>query len=826
DKLHFFIAPEWQERTDPTTGPILNSTGDTVGTSQVRIPVDSINLIVNALAGRPGFPDAASVGSVGSFPRGNPLTNLMGRLDWSVNSSNRAVFRILDNVAEQDEFSRNTGSLSSNVTQQSSGIRLTSNRYTRQAKNRSLAFQFLTNLTNGMSNEFMAGFNTIRDFRIVPVTAPEISVGVTPAGGTSPSVAVTAGTERFSPGNDLKQEIFELSNNFTYPLGNHTLTLGGRYEQTEIYNYFLSGAGNGAWTFPTIAALQAGTPSAYAFSYANGGDIAAQFRGDQISAYIQDLWNVTPRFAVTFGIRADRPNFIDKPKYNAALDQVAIAAGTTMRTDLVPETAVLWSPRVGFNWDVTGMQTTQVRGNAGIFTGNTPYILIGNAFSNTGLGGVTVACSGAGNVPAFTTDVAAQPTSCLGQPAPTPGNAGTVGVNVTDPNFKYPQNFTTTLGVDHWLPFGILGTFEALYRKDINALYLRDRNLRGPRLVGGAPYTDPNGRILYADTITTSGTGSVTVQNANQRYITSFNGVNFTEGAIELTNAKAGHQLALSSQLKKRFSRAFELTGAYTYMQSRDVQSLTSDRAISNWRFGRQFSGLENDPNDAQVSNFQRPHRFISYGTFTFPWRKNQTDVSAYFEWMSGHSITYVTNNDINGDGIGGNDPIYVPVNPADASEFRLGRGTGGAFALNAADAAVFDRFISMQPCLNSQRGRIMARNSCQAPANKRMDLNVRQTLVDLRGQQLTLQWDVFNFPNLLNKNWGRQEFPIGGTFNNLTALQTASRETGPLNTALWNYNMNTALLNGMVNNNSPWSTNPNTPANNYQMQLTVRYSY
>ena len=37
---------------------------------------------------------------------------------------------------------------------------------------------------------------------------------------------------------------------------------------------------------------------------------------------------------------------------------------------------------------------------------------------------------------------------------------------------------------------------------------------------------------------------------------------------------------------------------------------------------------------------------------------------------------------------------------------------------------------------------------------------------------------------------------------------------------------MNTALLNGMVNNNSPWSTNPNTPSNNYQMQLTVRYSY
>jgi len=828
NKLHFFIAPEFQERTDPTAGPIVDVAANTIGTSTLRVSLDSINAVVNALGATPGFASAGAVGHVNAFPRGNPLTNLMGRLDWSINDANRATLRILDNTAEQDEFSRNTGSLASNVTQQSSGIRLTSNSFTRQAKNRSIAAQFLSNWANGMSNEMLVGYNTIRDQRIVPVTAPEISIGVTPNGGTTPSVAVTAGTERFSPGNDLKQKILEISDNFSYPFGNHTLTLGGRYEQTEIYNFFLSGAGNGAWTFPTIAALQAGTPSAYAFSYANGGDIAAEFRGDQISAYIQDLWNVTPRISVTVGLRADRPNFIDKPKYNSALDALAVTAGTTMRTDLVPKTTVLWSPRIGFNWDVTGLQTTQIRGNAGIFTGNTPYILIGNAFSNTGLGGVTVGCTGAGNVPAFTTVVSALPTSCAGQPAPTPGNAGTVGVNVTDPNFKYPQNFTTTFGVDHWLPGGVLGMFEVLYRKDINALYVRDRNLRGPRSVGGSIYSDANGRVLYADTITVSGTGAVTVQNATQRYVLT-NGaptVNFTEGAIELTNAKAGYNYALTGQLKKRFHRTFELTSAYTFMQSRDVQSLTSDRAISNWRFGRQFSGLENDPNDAQVSNFQRPHRFISYGTFTLPWKKNQTDVSAYFEWMSGASITYVTNNDINGDGVGGNDPIYVPRNAADPTEFRIGRGAGAGFALSAADAIVFDRFISLQPCLNSQRGSIMARNSCQGPANKRMDLNVRQTLVDLRGQQLTLQWDVFNFPNLLNRSWGRQRFPIGGTFNNLTALQTASRETGSLGTALWNYNMNTALLNGVVGTDSPWSTNPNTPANNYQMQLTVRYAY
>ncbi|HEX6575941.1 MAG TPA: carboxypeptidase regulatory-like domain-containing protein, partial [Gemmatimonadaceae bacterium] len=706
NKLHFFIAPEWQRRTDPSSGPSADEAANTIGTATTKVSLDSINRIASILA--PRF----DVGSAGAFPRENPLTNLMGRLDWSINDQNRAVFRVLDNTAEQTEFSRNTNGLAGNVTQQSSGIRLTSNSFVRQAKNRSLAGQLFTNMANGMSNEFLIGYNTIRDVRIVPASTPEISVGVTPIGGTTPSVAVTVGTERFSPGNDLKQKIFELSDNVTKPYGRHTFTLGGRYEHTYIYNFFLSGAAFGAYTFPNIAALAAGTPSAYAFSYANGGDIAAEFSGQQFSLYGQDAINVTPNFSFTLGLRVDVPSFLDTPKQN----DLITAKASDIRTDWKPKTQALWSPRLGFNWDVTGRQSSQLRGAIGIFTGQTPYILIGNAYANTGLGGVTVGCTGAG-VPAFTTDVNDLPKSCANQNPPAPGAAGTVGINVTDPNFKYPQNFTSSLGFDQRLPFGFIGTFEALYRKEINGLYVRDLNLIGPRMVNGVPYTDRNGRILYADTI--SATGSVT--NTGQKRIVSVGtpSVNFTEGAIFLTNAKAGHSYSLTGQLRKRISTLFEGTASYTYMQAKDVQSLTSDRAISNWRNGRQFSGLENDPEDATTSNFQRPHRFMASGTLTSPWKRYQSDLSFYFEAVSGISLTYVTNNDINGDGIGGNDPIYIPKDATDPNEIRIGTGANAAFALSAADAAAFDRFIEKQSCLNEHRGEIMKRNSCQAPMVK-----------------------------------------------------------------------------------------------------------
>ncbi len=830
NKLHFFIAPEWQQRTDPTAGPTINAAGSAIANATTSISMDSINLIKSLLA--PKF----DVGNVGVFRRGNPLTNLMGRLDWSINDANRFSFRMLDNTAEQDEYSRGFSTIAANAGSQSSGIRMTSNSFTRQNKNRSYTAQLFTNLQSGAANEFLFGYNTVDDIRIVPIQAPELAIGVVQQttavpSGTTPNSVVTVGTERFSPGNALNQKILELSDNLTIPLGAHTVTVGGRFEATDIYNYFLSGAAYGAYNFRTIDSLRLGNPSSYAFSYANGGDIAAKFKGNQTSAYIQDVFNVTNRLSVSGGVRLDLPSFQDAPLQN---DTITAASGGLIRTDYKIKTQAMFSPRIGFNWDVTGNQSTQLRGNVGVYTGQTPYILIGNAYGNTGLGGVTVTCNGstaATAVPNFTTDLAAMPKSCGGQPSPTPGTAGTVGVNVNDPNFKYPQNMTVSLGFDKKLPAGFVLTVEGLYRKEMNALYVRDLNLKGPRLVNGSPYLDPNGRVLYADTITVATNGTATVVNNNQKVIPGTrllgsNRVSFSEGAIQLTNAKAGYNYTLSSQLKKRFNRTLEATAAYTFNRSKDVQSLTSDRAVSNWRNGRQFAGAEFAPDEATTSNFERPHRFMLFGTYTAPWRTNQTDVTFYFEGISGNSITYVTNNDINGDGINGNDPIYVPKNGADGSEVRIGTGAGSTYALNTTSAAAFEKFISMQPCLDKQRGSIMARNSCNGPFQKRMDVSIRQTLPQVSGQRLTAQLDIFNFANLINRAWGRNYFPIVSSFNNQAVLNTAGRTAGALSTAQWNYNLNTSVQNGVTTFNSPWSVSPNSASNNYQMQLTMRYAF
>jgi hypothetical protein len=78
----------------------------------------------------------------------------------------------------------------------------------------------------------------------------------------------------------------------------------------------------------------------------------------------------------------------------------------------------------------------------------------------------------------------------------------------------------------------------------------------------------------------------------------------------------------------------------------------------------------------------------------------------------------------------------------------------------------------------------------------------------------------------LLNKKWGQNWLPVGGTFNNQTALTTASRQAGALNTALWNYNVPVGVLNAVNNTNSPFAKSTASTANNYQMQVTLRYAF
>ena len=668
-----------------------------------------------------------------------------------------------------------------------------------------------------------------------------VPVGATGAAATNPTAAITFGTEQFSIGNLARQKITEVQDNYTLPWNAHTFTFGARFEYTNIYNNFPQGLG-GVWVFPNIAALNNKAPSGYAVGYPNSGnaaDIPASFTTNQYSMYAQDQWSSRNGFTVTAGLRADIPIINGAPPENTNIANLFANSPLpqTVHTSWSPKTRVLFSPRVGFNWDVRNDQTAQLRGNMGVFTNPPPFILVANALQNTGLGLVRLSCTGAAT-PDFTIDQANLPHACKGQAPPAPGAAGTGGINLNDPNFKYPQTFIGSGGFDYQLPFGFTGTFEGLYHKAINGLRIRDLNLAAPRNVGGQVYTDRNGRVLYADTILANGSINTAIGTANSRNgrsVTAVNGTNFVEGAIYLTNQSKDYNYALTGQLRRSFG-ALDLTTAYTYNRAYEVQALTSDRAISNWRNGREYSGLES-ADELTTSSFERRHRIVAYGKYTMPWLKTSapTDVTFYFERQSGPPVTYVSGLDLNGDAFAGNDPIYVPKSALDPNEIKIGsyNATTNVFTQDAAASQAFEDFIAGQPCLNAQRGTIMQRNSCFNPWQNRLDMSVRQQLPQIRGQRASVQLDIINAANAVGRvlqhvdgherNWGTFTNATLSAFTQQTVLagnnsSSSARTTGPINQSMPVY-----TFNSTVRTRGPFDFSNNL---GYLMQLSFRYEF
>jgi hypothetical protein len=814
DRLQFFIAPEWQRRTDPAAGPYYLAGQPSPAPDDPVIPLDTLTRISTAM-GTYGF----NPGSTGPVEKETPLTNLFGRLDFQISPVHRFVVRQIINHDVQDDFSRNVNTFNPDPTVQNSGFRYSTNAFKRDAKNNSTTAQLYSNFASGVSNELIVGYNTINDERIVPVQAPEITVGVL-VGGIRRSV--TFGTEQFSPGNLLKQSIFEAVDNFTIPRGAHTLTFGGRLDFTHIFNNFAQGS-YGVYKFFNTDSLIANRPVGYAVGYANSqnpADIPADFHVKVFSFYGQDQWAVNDHLTITAGLRADVPTLPDTPPQNDTLRvKLDSASGGqfTVNTSTKPGSTVLFSPRIGFNYNPGGLSRNQIRGGIGVFTGPPPYILLGNAYANTGLGLVRLNCNNSSattQAPPLTVDVSALPTACAGQAAPGAGAAGTIGVNITDPNFKYPQYLGLSAGFDRELPGGFVLTVEGMYRKAINGVLVVDANLKGPRLVGGVPYTDRDGRVLYADTVLANGTAVDTLQ----RWLTRLRGAQFSEGIIEVTNQSKDYNYSISTQLHRRFSDRFEATAAYTYLKSMDIQSLTSDRAISNFRNGRQLSIAHSDL-EATTSVFSRPHRFIAYGTYSLP---SRTDITLYYEGTSGVPFVYVTVGDLNGDLVNGNDPIYVPRNTSDPNEILF---TGTALQ-QASQRQAFENFIKSQPCLDRQRGQIMERNSCRSPFQNRLDLSIRQAIPSIKGQALSLQLDVFNFLNLIEPHWGQIKLPtLSPVFNNQSALIQNARTPGPLSSSQPVFTFDSRLYDATSLNPKAFAAR-STLASNYQVQLTMRYSF
>jgi hypothetical protein len=698
DKVYFFLSAEMGRRSSPTTY-VIDDSGASNDFGGDTVTVADAQRFVSILKNKYGY-DPGGFGAGYKKPAADN-DKIFFRIDANLSSKHRLTLR----------HNYVNGMRDNPPSKASSTVFAFGDDFYRLAsKTNSTVLQLQSTLGLNLFNELIINYSTIRDAREIPSTLfPQVNVAV--AG----SYRLTAGSEQYSGANSLDQDILEVTDNVTWSLGNHMVTIGTHNEFFKFANVYIRNL-YGYWEFSSLDNLEKGISSRYYHDFYTADPTqkwAARFSVAQLGGYVGDKWSVRPNLFLTLGARIDIPIINNTPAANPT-----VASIFNIKTDQAASGNVLFSPRFGFNWDVYKDKTMQVRGGIGLFSGRTPYVWISNQYSNTGMEFTRLDIRN----PSFTfvPDPLNQPTGGVGL---------TSEVDLIDENFTYPQLLRANVAVDRELPFGIIGTVEFIYSKNVQEILYQNLNIRRLDAAG------MGGRYLYA------------------RDVSSL----YTD-VIYLTNTNKGYQYSLSLQLQKNFTNRSWINLFYTYGQAKDVNSGTSSQASSNFV----YNNIRFNPNDPELvwSNYDVRHRFSAAFSWQFNFFRNApTSLSMFYSGRSGRPYSTTYNFfDANGDAASGNDLVYIPANQG---EVIFVNSSGVALSDQEGLWASFDKFISGDPGLNEYRGKIVPRNASRDPWYHALDMRIAQDLPVpvISGHRLQLTIDIINVLNMLNHNWGKSYY-------------------------------------------------------------------
>jgi hypothetical protein len=800
DKLFFFVSYEQERRNDPPAGNFIASTpgqpADGVAVSQAS--ASSLDALSGFLQQQYGF----STGAYQNFFQRSNSDKATVKLDWNISTNNR--FNIKYNYLKSyaDVPPSGSGAISGTRSGTAFGLPYQSAYYTINNNLNSVIAELNSTLGGGkFSNNLTAGYSAFRDFR-TPFSSlfpfVEIGNGVGLAGATGTTTAnatyTSFGYEPFTAGNLLDTDVYQLGDNFTAYLGKHNVTVGTYNEYYRFRNGFAPNY-NSFYRFNSLedfysnvgfsynrstqaaTALAAGAarsnPSLFQLQYAANADNSfpfARIQASQLGFYVQDEYTPASNFKVTLGLRADIPQIYSDVAQNTNAANLTFRNGEKINTSQLPATRVLFSPRVGFNWDVHDNKTLQVRGGTGIFTGRVPFVWISNQASNNGvLFGSVQANSAATGLTTTYNRFNANPSYYVpgsGGPVAGPATANTTyNLAVTASDFKFPQVWRSNLALDQQLGNGFVATLEGFYTKDINAVYHQNVNLPGSEESPVNRSAGPDQRpIFYRLGTAVNGfyPNTATGLTAVNRLYTGSTAANpnITD-AIVMRNTNLGYSYALTAQLQKTFGNGVFASLAYTYTDSRSVndggsiaQSIWRDRAVSG------------DPNAnvTSYSQFLQRHRVIAVGSYRHEYIGHlATTISLFYTGAPAGRFSYTYAGDMNGDGSGGNnDLVYIPrsrdeIVLRDLTYTDNSRNTVFTYTADQ-QYRDLDSYINSDKYLSQRRGQYAERNGAELPWLHQVDMKLIQDIFTNIGENrntLQLSLDVFNIGNLLNRNWG-----------------------------------------------------------------------
>ena len=785
DKLFLFALLEESKssRSSPDFGQIGAGAGTTVGITQSSI--DSARNIAQTKYG-------TDIGTT-AVPAGSQFVSReqMVKVDYNINDNHRASVRYAKTSQSDPIYSGFSAT----------GVGLSSQFYNQGKSIETIVGQVLSDWTPNFSTEFK--YST-RKYDSVPtntVRTPSISLQFTgplpadaPAGVPTGSRFINFGTEQSRQINVLRTDTKDAYLGGTYTLGDHEIKFGGDYTSNKIYNAFLQNV-NGNYTFGcrddvgytfagsagftcakgTTAQVEAavlenfnrGRPSSYTVQQAVAGgslsNAVAQFTLKDTGLFVQDTWNVSKALTVTGGVRVDYNNVDGRPlRNNAAAAPLVPGNPTTFarqsggfgydNTQTIDGTKLV-QPRLGFNLKLPTERSMQVRGGFGLFQGASAAVWMSNPFSNPGVATRVITCSGTGATKCPTADGTfsinpdAQPTVAGAVPA--------ANVDFLDPSFRQPSVWKANIAFDTELPwYGIVFSAEYLKTRNRDAIYYENLNLGAPTRIGtdgrnlyynaggyqASCYTPSNGSVIIT-------TGCVTSKALSNL---SYGNVMLAKGS-DLGEANVG-TISFSRPLTKGFGWSI----AATKTTSTEVSSLTSSVSTSNWNGRSVFNPNENIATNSSYLVKDRINALINFQKKFFG--SYNTRFGMFYEGRSGKPYSWTYNNDLNGDGLAGNDRMYIPK--------AFGSGDVlfyGDTATSHVNEQKFWDVVNANKVLRNSAGGVVGRNTDFAPWTQSFDLRISQEIPGLFARnKASFSFDILNFGNLLNKRWGHiNEIPF-----------------------------------------------------------------
>ena len=740
DKLFFFFNFEDANKKYPN----INGYGQT-GSRVLKEEADDVLAKIKAMAKKQGIDYTGSYGNPDIYTKSRKYG---AKIDWNINDFNKFSFRW--SYVDAQQLNNVSGASSLNDDNYY---------YPFNSKTHSFTAELQSRISPKISNEARASYVRVRDERAVSNPFPMISLQVT--GGT-----VNIGNERSSMANQLDQDIYTIEDNLTWYKGNHTFTFGTHNEFYKFANLFIQDA-NGTYNFanlehfnkyyddfmnnnldPTYAYFKQ-----YRFGMANTavtGDPRwkAPFSAGQLGFYAQDKWNATPSFQLTYGLRMEIPLFFDTPTANTGFNEYAAKRNWGVRTDHKLSSRPLWSPRVGFRWDINNDRRYILRGGIGIFTGRIPYVWISNNFTNTGIQMSKYSVyNPKGLEMQFDPNKQTENADKLKA-------AGSQEVNIFADNFKFAQTLKLNLGFD-FKALGIDWTAEAIYSKTLNDIYYKNLSIEETgKTFGQETGYEWDNRPMFRTT--TKGTPYAYVYG--------------------LYNTNKGYTVNLSLKAEKHFNFGLDLMASYTWTRSMSVNSGTSSVAGSNWMFNTTYR----NPNNPELgfSAYNVPHNIqasayyhVAYGS-----RKQwQSTIGLIYQAKSGSPYVIEMYGDMNGDGARGNDLMWIPtdeqidkmhfvtttVNNSNNTYPLITRVLGEGYKGNLSEEqqrALLKQWIAEDSYMRDHRGQYFERYADNLAFEHHFDLHFAQKYsFKVAGQinSLELSFDIINLGNLLNKDWG-----------------------------------------------------------------------